>query len=122
MPGRWSESATDDQKLATAAKRLELQGESNAIRRVVQFLLTSGCESVQTPCVDVDFEVKVDNALMFSGLVFRMTAPLLAVSLLLLILGAFTAWWVHSMQQQAMAPSYPMYAALRFSRNALSPS
>ena len=39
---------------------------------------------------------------MFSGLVFRMTAPLLAVSLLLLILGAFTAWWVHLLQQQAM--------------------
>jgi signal transduction histidine kinase len=39
---------------------------------------------------------------MFSGLVFRMTAPLLAVSLLLLILGAFTAWWVHTMQQEAM--------------------
>ncbi len=39
---------------------------------------------------------------MFSGLVFRMTAPLLAVSILLLILGAFTAWWVHSMQQQAV--------------------
>ena len=48
------------------------------------------------------FEVKLDNVLMFSGLVFRMTAPLLVVSLLLLLLGAFTAWWVHSMQQQAM--------------------
>lgn len=39
---------------------------------------------------------------MFSGLVFRMTAPLMAVSLLLLILGAFTAWWVHLTQQRAM--------------------
>ncbi len=30
-----------------------------------------------------------------------MTAPLLAVSLLLLVLGAFTAWYVHSIQQQS---------------------
>lgn len=39
---------------------------------------------------------------MFSSLIFRMTAPLLAVSLLLLILGAFTAWWVHLTQQLAV--------------------
>jgi two-component system, NtrC family, sensor histidine kinase HydH len=37
---------------------------------------------------------------MSTRFVFRVTAPLLGVSLLLLLLGAFTAWYVHSMQQQ----------------------
>ncbi len=38
---------------------------------------------------------------MSTRFVFRVTAPLLGVSLLLLLLGAFTAWYVHSMQQQS---------------------
>lgn len=38
---------------------------------------------------------------MSTRFVFRVTAPLLGVSLLLLGLGAFTAWYVHSMQQQS---------------------
>ncbi|MCA9089544.1 MAG: hypothetical protein KDA90_13045 [Planctomycetaceae bacterium] len=38
---------------------------------------------------------------MSSPLVLRITAPLVGVSLLLLGLGAFTAWYVHVMQQQA---------------------
>ncbi len=38
---------------------------------------------------------------MSTRFVFRVTAPLLGVSLLLLLLGAFTAWYVHSMQQKA---------------------
>jgi len=38
---------------------------------------------------------------MSTRFVFRVTAPLLVVSLLLLLLGAFTAWYVHSMQQRA---------------------
>ncbi len=38
---------------------------------------------------------------MSTRFVFRVTAPLLGVSLLLLFLGAFTAWYVHSMQQQS---------------------
>ena len=38
---------------------------------------------------------------MSTRFVFRVTAPLLGVSLLLLLLGAFTAWYVHSMQQKS---------------------
>ncbi len=38
---------------------------------------------------------------MSTRFVFRVTAPLLGVSLLLLVLGAFTAWYVHSMQQKS---------------------
>lgn len=38
---------------------------------------------------------------MFSRFVLRITAPLMAVSILLLALGGFAAWYVHRQQQQA---------------------
>ncbi len=61
------------------------------------------------------FLFKLDHGLMFSSLVFRMTAPLLAVSLVLLILGAFTAWWVHITQQQAVELNQQSIKASDFS-------